>query len=417
MWSTKTILFKDNILLIDLLRRNEILGYLTISVLQTVETCESVLDAERRRWGVRPVNRKRKIFGHFYHFHRELRQFDDELFFKSYRMSYEQFDFILSKIGPSLKKFSNRESICPEERLVICLRYLANGDSISTLHSMFRVGETTVRKIIKEVCEAIQTILGPTYLRTPQRESEWLQIANSFQSKSKFPNVIGCIDGKHIEIFAPPNSGTKFFNYKRTYSIVLLAVCDANYSFTYAHAGSFGSESDGGIFQRSSLAEALESNTLNLPAPKPINETFNQAIPHVLLGDEAFPKKKYLLTPYSGRYLENDKYLYNLEFSRCRRIIENSFGIYTTRWRIFHRKIHCLPEHVDNIIGATLILHNYLCRVSQQYLGLTTRDWQDELRSTRWAPVPERYSFGARSATEEVSLIRDYIKDYISYEE
>ncbi|XP_055715189.1 uncharacterized protein LOC129809407 isoform X1 [Phlebotomus papatasi] len=401
--------------LLELLRQNEILGHLTISTLQTVETCESIMDTERRRWGVRPVNRKRNIFGHFCHFYRELRHFDDELFFKFYRMSYEEFSFILSKIGPSLQKFSHRESISPEQRLVICLRYLASGDSISTLHAMFRIGESTARKIIKEVCKALQAILGPSFLKTPQRESEWRNIAKDFQSKTKFPNVIRCIDGKHIEIFAPPNSGTKFWNYKRTYSIVLLAVCDANYSFIYTHAGSFGSESDGGIFQSCSLSKALETNSLNLPSPKPINEAFNRAVPHVLLGDEAFPKKKYLMTPYSGRYLENDKYLYNLEFSRCRRLIENTFGIYTTRWRIFHHKIHCFPEHVDEIVGATLILHNYLSSVSRQYLGLGSRDWQDEDHLTRWEPLPERFSFGARNAIEEASLIRDYIKDYIAH--
>ena len=65
----------------------------------------------------------------------------------------------------------------------------------------------------------------------------WLDIATKFDNKWNFPHCLGAIDGKHIIIQAPPRSGSTFFNYKKSFSIVLLAVCNDNYEFTLADIG------------------------------------------------------------------------------------------------------------------------------------------------------------------------------------
>lgn len=52
--------------------------------------------------------------------------------------------------------------------------------------------------------------------------------------------------------------------------------------------------SDGGVFANSSLGKALHRGSLNIPANSTIPNTDTQ-VPYVIVGDEAFPLKPYLM--------------------------------------------------------------------------------------------------------------------------
>ena len=71
----------------------------------------------------------------------------------------------------------------------------------------------------------------------------------------------GAIDCKHIVMQAPVNSGSSFFDYKGTHSVVLLAVCDAHYHFILVDIGDSGRHSDGGVLTNSEFGQALENGT------------------------------------------------------------------------------------------------------------------------------------------------------------
>ena len=99
----------------------------------------------------------------------------------------------------------------------------------------------------------------------PQAEDEWRVIAENFETKWNFPQCIGALDGKHITMKAPSNMGSLFFNYKGTFSIVLLALVAANYKFMYIDIGVYRRNGDGGIFSHSNLGRGLCTDQLNLP--------------------------------------------------------------------------------------------------------------------------------------------------------
>ncbi|KAJ4935046.1 hypothetical protein JOQ06_007824, partial [Pogonophryne albipinna] len=117
-------------------------------------------------------------------------------------------------------------------------RYLATGDSYRTISFSYRVSYITVAVIVREVAGAIWTTMVEETMPVPQIE-DWRAIAAEFQERWNFPNCVGAIDGKHVVIQAPANSGSLYFNYKSSHSLVLLAVGDAQYLFRIVDVGGF----------------------------------------------------------------------------------------------------------------------------------------------------------------------------------
>lgn len=189
---------------------------------------------------------------------------------------------------------------------------MATGCSFEDLADFFKCGTSTASKIVHDVCRLIWDKLQPIHLPTCNK-TMWLDIANKFKKKANFPNCLGAVDGKHIRIIHPPRSGSLFFNYKHFFSIVLMAVCDADYLFVYVDVGAYGKTSDSTIWRDCSLYDAMERNYLDLPGPQAITPV-GRPLPMVFIGDEAFGLHKHLLRPYSGKQLIMKKRVFNYSY-------------------------------------------------------------------------------------------------------
>jgi hypothetical protein len=119
---------------------------------------------------------------------------------------------------------------------------------------------------VKDVC-----------LREPTEE-EWKSIAETFEKQAQFPNCIGAVDGKHIRINRPHHSGSLYYNYKRYFSTVLLAVCDADYKFISIDVGAHGKCSDSSIFKDSAIYQKLMNKELQIPDKSPISTTDRKSV-------------------------------------------------------------------------------------------------------------------------------------------
>ncbi|XP_049294156.1 uncharacterized protein LOC125769466 [Anopheles funestus] len=150
-------------------------------------------------------------------------------------------------------------------------------------------------------------------------------VAAEFETKCNFPHCIGTIDGKHIRIKRPPNTGSQYFNYKHFFSVHLQAVADANCKFITIDVGDDGRRNDSGVFVNTSLYHHLENNSFNTPPPESLPAT-NFNMPYVLLGDQGYPLKPYLMRPYSSN-MDAAKETINYLLSSARMTVERAFGI------------------------------------------------------------------------------------------
>lgn len=71
----------------------------------------------------------------------------------------------------------------------------------------------------------------------PTSHQAWEEISSEFQNCWDLPHVVGAMDGKHITLQAPFNSGSEFYNYKQFFSIVMFALVDASYKFIFVDVG------------------------------------------------------------------------------------------------------------------------------------------------------------------------------------
>lgn len=73
---------------------------------------------------------------------------------------------------------------------------------------------------------------------TPPLTSEkWMEVVNQFEDRWHFKHCLGALDGKHVALKMLKKSVSIYCNFKRFYSIVLMAVVDADYKFLLVDAG------------------------------------------------------------------------------------------------------------------------------------------------------------------------------------
>ena len=223
-----------------------------------------------------------------------------------------------------------------------------------TLEDLFHIPENTICLIVSQAADAIWEKLSLIYMKCPSTEEEWQKISNDFFEKWTLSTLYWCHRREAIKeslarntalvssvqealhcalctVQAFANLGTLFRNYKGTFSLVLFAICNANYKFTYTHIGSAGSANDAAIWNCSTFKSHLDAGQLGIPqTPGKVN--------FYLVGDDIFGLSKTVMKPFPRSNLNAKELVFNYRLSRARRVWENSFGILCNRFPILLTK-------------------------------------------------------------------------------
>ena len=94
---------------------------------------------------------------------------------------------------------------------------------------------------------------------------EWHEKVVQFDQRWNFHHAVGLLDGKHVAIRCPQQSGSIYYNYNDFYSVVILALVDADYRCLWVDVRSNGSCFDAQIVNECHLKKSIVDGTIGFP--------------------------------------------------------------------------------------------------------------------------------------------------------
>ena len=168
-----------------------------------------------------------------------------------------------------------------------------------------------------------------------------------FYSIAGFPKVIGAVDGSLIPIRGPNRDEHLYVCHKGFHALNVMAVCNAQLSFTNFVCRWHGSVHDSAVFNASHLQVHMEGGG---------------GKNGWLLGDRGYGIQPYLMTPLRPDHVTTvSQTRYQKAHTKTRNMIERAFGLWKIRFRCLDHSGGALqfqPNHCCTIITATAVLHN-----------------------------------------------------------
>ena len=187
---------------------------------------------------------QREERGAYHNIMAELYATDIPRFTNFMRMTPEFFEMIKTRLEPHLARQATnyRAPISVGEKLALTIRYLALESP--THHYTVSSGLAD-----PPFPNFYQRSAGSSRMSSPESTSDVLLLQVSGKNWKQnsgwnVPHALGALDGKHVALKRPKNSGALYHNYKGLFSVVMLALVDGQYKFRWVDVGTAGSCSD-----------------------------------------------------------------------------------------------------------------------------------------------------------------------------
>ena len=324
-------------------------------------------------------------------------------------MTRHTFDYICQLIEGDLQKEDTRlrKAVPVYKRVAVALWRLGSGNSYRTTGITFGLGKSTVIKICNEFKRVIIR-RKDVFIKFPVDEEDVTLAIRRMKSIAGLPNVIGAIDGSHVQIKAPQTCHEDYFNRKQNYSINLQGTVDGTAMFIDVSTGWPGSMHDARVLRLSSLYRKATNGEI-LSEPEKSFEGI--AVRPLLLGDSAYPLLSWLIGPYpQSATLTRDQARFNKAMNKSRVVVERAFGKLKCRWRCLLKVLEEGTGKVPLTILACCILHN-ICLLRGDALenDESDDDDDDDDGDGGSAPLPPGLNANAQGR-----LVRQALTDFLA---
>lgn len=241
-----------------------------------------------------------------------------------------------------------RKRIGYMKEVYLFLWYIGSKITFVQISDMFRVSRSAAWKVVVRVSTWIVSI-GHEFITWPEGD-EVDRVEFGFHHKKIIPGIIGAIDCTHFHIKKPPHESTKqYYNASKFNSLILQAIVDTDHMFRDIHCGEPGSSTNARVLEKSHLySEATQFSSEMFP-----NNTF-------LIGNSAFPNKKWLVTPFpDDGFLGDQQETFNELLAATSNVVHQAFGLLKIRFqRVGNLKEQRQANFAINIIVSACVLHN-----------------------------------------------------------
>ncbi|KAL6868338.1 hypothetical protein ACP4OV_015183 [Aristida adscensionis] len=277
----------------------------------------------------------------------------EEEFRRAFRMSRATFETLCEELGAAVYKEGNmlRSAIPVRQRVAVCIWRLATGEPLGLIAKRFGLGISTCRKLVLQVCAAIEDVLQHKAVRWPETQEDAATVAARFQAVSGIPNVVGAMYTTHIPIIAPKANVAAYLNRrhternkKTTYSITVQGVVNTAGAFTDLFVGWPGSMSDAEVLERSALCAQRGAAGLLQG--------------QWVVGGAGYPLMDWLLVPYTDQNVTWAQHVFNDKVAGVRAVARDAFQRLKARWRCLQRRTEFKVQDLPVMLRACCVLHN-----------------------------------------------------------
>ena len=263
--------------------------------------------------------------------------YTEEEFTRRFRFSWQSVIELVNLVREDIAHVNLNNSHVPAHvQMLIALRFYVTGSYQQVVGDVVNIHQTTAGRIVNRVTNAIAR-RHQQFISFPSNQ-EVRAVKESFYGISRFPGIVGAIDCTHIPVTVGVRNAELFRNRKGYFSINTQVIGGPNYEIYNLVARWSGSTHDSRILDNSNIGMRFE----------------NQEINGILLGENGYPCRNYLLTPILQPNTREE-----------RRYNHSQIGIWKRRFSCIRGLRSSMERNLKRII-ATACLHNYATRRNEE---------------------------------------------------